>query len=60
VAADPADAVRGADVVLTMLSEGPTVAEVIGQAADGLGDGAIWLQMSTVGVRSERPARRRC
>lgn len=51
VAADPADAVRGADVVLTMLSDGPTVAEVIEQAADGLGDGAIWLQMSTVGVR---------
>lgn len=47
----PADAVRNADVVLTMLSDGPTVAEVITQASDGLRDGATWLQMSTVGVR---------
>ena len=47
----PADAVQNADVVLTMLSDGPTVAEVITQASDGLRDGATWLQMSTVGVR---------
>src|SRR5215212_7867706 len=42
-----AEAVRGADVVLTVLSDGHAVEEVVG----GLDFGdAIWLQMSTVGV----------
>lgn len=50
VADDPAEAVRGADVVVTMLSDGPTVGDVIGQAAGGIGDDVVWLQMSTVGV----------
>lgn len=51
VAVSPADAVRGADIVITMLSDGPVVAEVIDAAADGLAAGAVWLQMSTVGGR---------
>jgi 3-hydroxyisobutyrate dehydrogenase len=42
----PADAVDGADVMLTMLSDGDAVEEVAREAA---GD-AIWLQMSTVGI----------
>ena len=35
VADDPADAVRGADVVVTMLGDGDHVADVLDQAADG-------------------------
>jgi 3-hydroxyisobutyrate dehydrogenase len=51
VADDPAAAARDAEVVLTMLSDGPTVREVIHEAADGFGDDVVWLQMSTVGAR---------
>jgi 3-hydroxyisobutyrate dehydrogenase len=51
VADTPADAVHGADVVVTMLSDGPVVAEVIDRAADALPAGTLWLQMSTVGDR---------
>jgi 3-hydroxyisobutyrate dehydrogenase len=50
VAESPADAVRDAEIVITMLSEGPVVADVIRHAADGLGQGMVWLQMSTVGA----------
>jgi 3-hydroxyisobutyrate dehydrogenase len=50
----PADAVEGADVVVTMLADGPTVETVMteGGALDAMGDDAIWLQTSTVGVHS--------
>jgi len=48
VAATPAEAAQGADVVVTMLADGPTTAEVIGQAKPE--PGTIWLQMGTVGV----------
>src|SRR4051812_21706747 len=44
----PADAVRGADVVLTMLFDTDAVVEVIRQAAPPAG--TTWLQCSTVGV----------
>jgi 3-hydroxyisobutyrate dehydrogenase len=50
VAETPADAVAGADVMLTMLADGDAVEEVAEQALDALGDDAIWLQMSTVGI----------
>ena len=44
----PAEAGDGADVLLTMLADGPAVAA----AADGvLRDGLLWLQLSTVGIR---------
>jgi 3-hydroxyisobutyrate dehydrogenase len=48
VADSPAAAVEGAEVVVTMLADGPTVASVM----DGvkLGDQVIWWQASTVGV----------
>jgi 3-hydroxyisobutyrate dehydrogenase len=46
VADSPGAAVEGADVMLTMLSDGDAVEEVV---RDALGD-AIWLQMSTVGI----------
>src|SRR5689334_10457340 len=50
VADTPADAVRDADVMLTMLSDGDAVEEVAQEALDALPDGAVWLQMSTVGI----------
>ncbi|HEY6887700.1 MAG TPA: NAD(P)-dependent oxidoreductase [Solirubrobacter sp.] len=48
VAASPAEAVAGADVVVTMLSDGPTVASVM----DGitLGEDQLWWQASTIGL----------
>ncbi|ARF55180.1 NAD(P)-dependent oxidoreductase [Streptomyces gilvosporeus] len=45
----PAQAVDGADVVLTMLLDGPAVLDALRQAAPALPAGAVWLQMSTVG-----------
>lgn len=49
-AADPAEAVRGADVIVTMLGDGHHVLAVMEQAAGGLRDGQVWAQMTTVGV----------
>ncbi|MGE3285821.1 MAG: NAD(P)-dependent oxidoreductase [Pseudonocardia sp.] len=50
VAATPADAVRDADVVVTMLGDGGHVVAVMEQAADGLVPGQVWAQTTTVGV----------
>lgn len=47
-AATPADAVRDADVLLTMLADGPATADVVGGA--GAGAGTVWIQMGTVGL----------
>lgn len=43
----PQEAVDGADFVLTMLSDGATVHEVVESTEPA---GAVWLQMSTVGL----------
>ena len=50
VAGSAAEAVEGADGVVTMLSDGPAVEAM----TDGLafGDGAVWAQMSTVGIEA--------
>jgi len=48
VAATPAEAVRGADFVLTMLADGPTTQEVMAQASAA--PGTAWLQMGTIGT----------
>lgn len=45
----PADAVRGADVVLTVLNDGPRVLAAMREAADGLAPGTVWAQSATVG-----------
>jgi 3-hydroxyisobutyrate dehydrogenase len=50
VADDPAAAVRGADIVVTMLFDEDSVADTMRQAAEGLGDDVVWLQCATVGV----------
>ena len=54
VAETPADAVKHADFVLTMLSDGEAVAEVMKQAGPSIPGDAIWLQASTVGEEVER------
>jgi 3-hydroxyisobutyrate dehydrogenase len=46
----PAEAVRGADLVITMLFDADSVADTMREAREGLGDGVVWLQQSTVGV----------
>jgi 3-hydroxyisobutyrate dehydrogenase len=50
VADSPADAVRGADIIVTMLFDVESVESALGGARAGLGSGAVLLQMSTVGV----------
>ncbi|MGD9529943.1 NAD(P)-dependent oxidoreductase [Pseudonocardia sp.] len=50
VAATPADAVRDADVVVTMLGDAGHVVAVMEQAAGGLSPGQVWAQCTTVGV----------
>ncbi|MGW7639490.1 NAD(P)-dependent oxidoreductase [Streptomyces decoyicus] len=52
VTGTPAEAVDGADVVLTMLLDGDAVLQAIGQAAAALPAGALWLQTSTVGTEA--------
>ena len=47
-----AEAVEGADVVITVLWDADGVAETMEQARGHLADDAIWLQMSTVGVEA--------
>ncbi len=52
VAASPEEAVRGADVVVTMLSDADAVASAMedGGALAAMGADALWIQMSTVGI----------
>jgi 3-hydroxyisobutyrate dehydrogenase len=53
VASSPAEAAEGAGILLTMLADGDAVeAAVAGPsgALNGLGDGALWVQSSTIGV----------
>lgn len=50
VAEDPAAAVDGADVVLTMLFDADAVSEVMTAAAPGLRPDTLWVQSSTVGL----------
>jgi 3-hydroxyisobutyrate dehydrogenase len=50
IADTPADAVDGVEAVITMLADGPSVAEVMAHALPALTAGAVWVQMSTVGA----------
>ena len=52
VADTPADAVRGAGLMLTVLPDGRIVAEVAGDALDSAGEETIWIQSSTVGIEA--------
>jgi 3-hydroxyisobutyrate dehydrogenase len=46
----PEEAVAGADVVATVLSDGDATLEVAGAALPRTRDGAVWAQMGTVGL----------
>ncbi|MFC4535743.1 NAD(P)-binding domain-containing protein [Sphaerisporangium dianthi] len=48
-AGSPADAVAGAELVITMLSDPAAVREVLEQAAPALRDGTLVVEMSTIG-----------
>ncbi|WP_430867194.1 NAD(P)-dependent oxidoreductase [Demequina aurantiaca] len=50
VALHAADAVAGADVVLTMLFDATAVREVMNDAGPAMRQGAVWMQSTTVGV----------
>jgi 3-hydroxyisobutyrate dehydrogenase len=50
VAASPAEAVDGADVVLTVLHDGPATLDTMRQAAGALSAGTVWAQCSTAGT----------
>ncbi|MEU7054685.1 NAD(P)-dependent oxidoreductase [Streptomyces sp. NPDC046197] len=52
IADSPAEAVRDADVVLTMLYDGGTVLEVMREAAPAARSGAAWAQSTTAGLES--------
>src|SRR5947199_6426717 len=52
VADSPQDAVRGAQVVVTMLSDGDAVEEVWRDAAGAVDSSATWWQSSTVGIEA--------
>lgn len=45
-----ADAVHGADIIVTMLKDGPSVQDAIQAAVPALTQGTIWVQLSTVGI----------
>ncbi|MGW5099576.1 NAD(P)-dependent oxidoreductase [Streptomyces sp. NPDC004100] len=50
VTGTPADAVEGADVVLTMLYDGGTVLDVMREAVPALRPGTVWAQCTTAGT----------
>jgi 3-hydroxyisobutyrate dehydrogenase len=52
VADGPASAVRGADVVVTMLTDGEAVEDVMLAAAPAAAQSTIWWQASTVGIHA--------
>ncbi|MBC2904183.1 NAD(P)-dependent oxidoreductase [Streptomyces sp. PSKA01] len=50
VADTPAEAAQDADVVLTMLHDGPAALDVMRQAAPALRPGTAWVQSTTAGI----------
>jgi 3-hydroxyisobutyrate dehydrogenase len=57
IATDVAGAVAGADVVVTMLFDADSVAQVMEEALPAMAPEAVWVQMSTVGLEgTELPA----
>ena len=56
VADTPADAVRDADVVLTMVPTIASIEQTMPEALAAMRPGATWLQMSTIGVEGTERA----
>jgi 3-hydroxyisobutyrate dehydrogenase len=55
VAGSPAEAVEGADIVITMLNDGDAVLSAMSAAEPALRSGQVWAQMSTVGLSALQP-----
>jgi len=49
---DPAEAVRGAEVVVTLVSDGDAVCAILDRTLDAFGEDAVLCQMSTIGIRA--------
>jgi len=54
VAGTPAEAVADAELVVTMLADGPTAEGVAEQAGPSFSAGAVWAQTSTIGLEWTR------
>ena len=54
VAASPADAVAGAQVVITMLVDGPQVFSVVSEASQAADAGTLFVDMSTIAPSAAR------
>jgi 3-hydroxyisobutyrate dehydrogenase len=52
VAPQAADAVVGADLILTVLADGDVTEQVAREAIGTFADGAVWIQMGTVGIEA--------
>ncbi|MEU6676328.1 NAD(P)-dependent oxidoreductase [Streptomyces sp. NPDC046925] len=52
IADTPAEAVTGAEVVLTMLYDGPAALDVMRGAAEALSPGTAWVQSTTAGIEA--------
>ncbi|MFR0356611.1 NAD(P)-dependent oxidoreductase [Streptomyces sediminimaris] len=52
VCGSPAEAVRDADVILTMLYDGPAALAVLREAAPALRPGTVWMQSTTAGIEA--------
>ncbi|GAA2303346.1 NAD(P)-dependent oxidoreductase [Streptomyces hawaiiensis] len=50
IADTPAQAVQDADVVLTMLHDGPAALDTMSEAAPALRPGTVWVQSTTAGI----------
>jgi len=50
LAASPEEAALGAEAVVTMLTDAGAVMEAMDGVFDGIGDSAVWIQMSTIGI----------
>ncbi|MEP9365171.1 NAD(P)-dependent oxidoreductase [Nocardioides sp. CN2-186] len=48
----PAEAVTGADIVVTMLYDGESVESTVAETRGAWADGAVWVQAATVGIGS--------
>ena len=59
IAALPAEAVAGAEVVITALTDGDAVQDVMAhkRTVDAMAADAVWLQMSTIGIDATDEAR---
>lgn len=59
VAESPREAAQGAGILITMLADTAAVERAVGEGAlEALAPGAVWLQMSTVGVEGTRRLQR--